>query len=205
MSDAVVPGVRHNACDYSDIRLVELYNSGNTAVFTVLTDRYLKLIRSVTSKYKISGLEIDDLTQEGLLGLLCAVKTFKSDGGASFKTYAALCINRRIITLLKSSETNRKRALNDYVSLDDSNCEDSACEEIVDPEESFIGKENLSSLKQIISQCLTETENRVLELYLAGESYNDIADELGVSSKAVDNALQRTRRKLRKHFSNIPL
>lgn len=87
------------AFEYSDIQLVELYNSGNENAFTVLTDRYLKVIRSITSKYNISGLECDDLIQEGLLGLLCAVKSYRPDGGASFKTYVGVCVKRRILTL----------------------------------------------------------------------------------------------------------
>ena len=194
-----------NSCNLSDAKLVELYNSGNSAAFTVLSNRYFKLIRSITAKYNISGLESDDLTQEGLLGLLSAVKTYSSDKGASFKTYAALCINRRIITLLKRSDTNKSKALNDYISLDDENIEECFRNEMTDPEASFIGKESLDTLKQSISECLSKTENRVLELYLAGESYSKIAQRLELSQKSVDNAIQRIRRKLRKHISNIPL
>lgn len=205
MSEAVYLGYTCSACNYSDTRLVELYNSGNSGVFTVLTDRYSKLIRSITSKYKISGLEAEDLTQEGLLGLLGAVKTYNADRGASFKTYAGLCINRRIITLLKRSGNNKSKALNDYISLYDEDIEESVSEEGVNPEENFIGQESLMSLKKSISECLSKRENRVLDLYLAGESYADIAKELGLSPKAVDNALQRIRRKLRKHISNMPL
>lgn len=205
MSESVYSGGSCSACNYSDTRLVELYNSGNSGVFTVLTDRYSKLIRSVTSKYKISGLESEDLTQEGLLGLLSAVKTYKADQGTSFKTYAGICINRRIITLLKRSDNNKSKALNDYVSLYDENIEESVSEEGVNPEENFIGKESLMSLKRSISECLSKRENRVLDLYLAGESYSYIANELSISSKAVDNALQRIRRKLRRHISNMPL
>ncbi len=205
MSETVYPGGACGACNYSDNRLVELYNSGNQGVFTVLTDRYSKLIRSVTSKYKISGLEADDLTQEGLLGLLSAVKTYNANQGASFKTYAGLCINRRIITLLRRSGNNKSKALNDYVSLYDASVEENMNVAAENPEDNFIGKENLNSLKKSISECLSKRENRVLDLYLAGESYSNIANELSISAKAVDNAIQRIRRKLRKNISNMPL
>ncbi len=205
MSEAVFLGGACSACNCSDARLVELYNSGNSGAFTVLTDRYLKLIRSITSKYKISGLEFEDLTQEGLLGLLSAVKTYNAQKGATFKTYAGLCINRRIITLLERSGNNKSKALNDYISLYDKDIDDIMPEEGVNPEENFIGKESLQSLKKTISECLSEKEKQVLELYLAGESYANIADKLKMSQKSVDNALQRIRRKLRKHISNITL
>lgn len=194
-----------SACSCSDIKLVELYNSGNSGVFTVLTERYSKLIRSVTSKYRISGLEAEDLTQEGLLGLLSAVKTYRVDKGASFKTYAGVCINRRILTLLRRSDNNKSKALNNYVSLYDEDFEKSVSVEIPNPEESFICKESLMLLKKSISACLSNRENRVLELYLAGESYSAIADKLSMSVKAVDSTLQRIRRKLRKNISDMSL
>lgn len=205
MSEAVYLSSACNACNCSDTRLVELYNSGSPEAFTVLTNRYFKLIRSITSKYKISGLEFEDLTQEGLLGLLSAVKTYNAQKGATFKTYAGLCINRRIITLLERSGNNKSKALNDYISLYDKDIDDIMPEEGVNPEENFIGKESLQSLKKTISECLSEKEKQVLDLYLAGESYANIADKLKMPQKSVDNALQRIRRKLRKHISNITL
>jgi len=194
-----------NACNYPDIKLVELYNNGNSGVFTVLTERYSRLIRSVTSKYKISGLEAEDLTQEGLLGLLSAVKTYRGDKGASFQTYAGVCINRRILTLLKRSDNNSSKALNNYVSLYDKEVEESVSLGVSNPEESFISEESFILLKKNISGCLSKRENRVLELYLAGESYSNIADNLLISVKAVDNTLQRIRKKLRKNISNMSL
>ena len=139
------------------------------------------------------------------MGLLSAVKTYNSEKGASFKTYAGICINRRIITLLERSGNNKSKALNDYVSLYDTEIEESVLEKGVNPEENFIGKESLMSLKKSISECLSDKEKRVLELYLAGESYENIASGLEISQKAVDNALQRIRRKLKNHISNIAL
>lgn len=139
------------------------------------------------------------------MGLLSAVKTYNADKGASFKTYAGLCINRRIITLLERSGNNKSKALNDYVSLYDTDIEECITDDGVNPEENFIGKESLMSLRKSISECLSDKEKKVLELYLAGESYSDIASELKMSQKSVDNALQRIRRKLKKHISNITL
>lgn len=195
-----------DASGYSDLKLIEMFNCGSELAFTALTDRYLKLIRSITSKYNISGLEPEDLTQEGLLGLLCAVKTYKADGGASFKTYAGLCINRRIISLLNRSGGNKSKPLNDYISLYDDDVEQSAPDEEVNPESLVISQEGLSCLNRHISDCLSNTEKCVLDLYLAGESYVQISEKLSVSVKSVDNALQRIRKKLKKHISsNMPL
>lgn len=189
---------------FSDASLVDLFNSGCENAFTILSDRYFKLIRSIVSRYNISGLEPEDLTQEGLLGLLSAVKSYSSERGASFKTYAGLCINRRIITLLKRSGGNKNKALNDYVSLYDESLEQFATDEGVNPEEVFISHEGVNLLKKKISGYLSTKEKRVLSLYLAGESYNNISRALDISPKAVDNALQRVRSKLKRHISDMP-
>ena len=187
----------------SDAELVKLYSNGSDSAFTVLTDRYIGLIRSITSRYRVAGLEPEDLTQEGLMGLLCAVKSFKEDGGASFRTYASLCINRRLVSLLKRSESGRSKALNDYVSIDDEGCEAMSAGE--SPEDMYIGKESLSSLISAVTKLLSQKERQVFGLYLAGESYAEISRTLGMNAKAVDNAMQRIRRKLRDHILSISL
>ncbi len=192
--------------DRSDIKLIELFRQGNELAFTALTDKYLTLIRSITSKYNISGLEPEDLTQEGMVGLLCAANTFQADKGATFKTYAALCINRRIISLLSRSTGNKSKPLNDYISLYDDDVSQNMLDEGVNPESLVISRESLSNLYSNISDWLSASELRVLRLYLAGKSYEQIAGELSVNTKSVDNALQRIRRKLKKHIKqNMPL
>lgn len=191
---------------YSDLKLIEMFKNGNDSAFDALTNRYLKLISSITSKYNIAGLELEDLTQEGLLGLLSAVNSYKTDAGTSFKTYAGLCINRRIVSLLKRSGGNRNKPLNDYISLYDDDVEQSAPDDEVNPENLVISREGVDYLNRHISDCLSKTEKCVLDLYLAGESYTQISDKLSVSVKSVDNALQRIRKKLKTHISkNMPL
>ena len=187
----------------TDDELAGFYASGNDDAFTVLVDRYFGLIRSVTSKYKVSGLEPDDLTQEGLMGLMCAAKSFKTGGGASFRTYAFLCIERRVISLLKRSESGKDKALNDYISIDDESFFKMSGG--VNPEDMYIGKEGLNTLDRVISECLSEKERKVLSLYLAGESYDETAMILNTDRKSVDNAMQRIRRKLKKQISGITL
>lgn len=189
--------------DLPDAELVKLYSGGSDSAFAVLTDRYIGLIRSITSKYRVAGLEPDDLTQEGLMGLLCAAKSYDSSGPASFRTYASLCINRRVISLLKRSESGKSKALNNYVSIDDEGCEGFPSGE--NPEDMYIGKESLDQLAKAITELLSERERRVLSLYLAGESYAEIAASLCSTTKSVDNAMQRIRRKLRDHIRSISL
>lgn len=196
-------GIRSSGCGLSDDDLVRLYSSGRESAFTALTDRYIGLIRSITSKYRVAGLEPDDLTQEGLMGLFCAVRSFDPEGGASFRTYLSLCINRRIISLLKRSEGNRSKALNDYIPIDDASLAQAYGS--ADPEDMYIGKENMRFLEEATMKLLSEKERKVLRLYLAGESYSEISQTLGVGRKSVDNAMQRIRKKLREHISNISL
>lgn len=190
----------------SDLVLIEMFRSGNELAFTALTERYAALIRSITSKYNISGLESEDLTQEGLLGLLSAANTYRHDGGASFKTYAGLCINRNIISLLRCCGSSKGKPLNDYISLYDDGVEQSMLDNQENPENLVISKEEqreLQDLNERMCEHLSKTEVRVLDLYLAGKSYRQIADSLSVTEKSVDNALQRVRRKLKIHISGI--
>ena len=196
-----------NAGSLSDEVLTALFNGGNQTAFAVLADRYLWLIRAITSKYNISGLDAEDLTQEGLLGLLCAVKTYRADKGAQFRTYASLCVNRRIIALLEHSKTNKSKTMDNYVPIGDSGEDLSALieEKALDPEELYIAKENLTNLRRRIAECLSKREKSVFDLYIAGESYSSIGESLDMSAKSVDNALQRIRRKLKKQFSDIPI
>lgn len=196
-----------DAGKYSDLALVQMFKDGNQLAFTALTDRYFSLIRAITSKYIISGLESEDLTQEGLLGFLCAVNSYREDKGASFRTYAGLCVNRRIISLLNRSGTNKSKPLNDYISLDDSDVAQGILDEVMNPEVVVIAKESLDTLNKDISDCLSDTEQRVLEYYLAGKSYAEISKTLSINEKSVDNALQRARSKLKKHIGkdNMPI
>ena len=203
MSHADAPSVASSLYDYSDTQIIKLFNNGSSIAFTVLANRYLSLIHAIASKYRIEGLDADDLTQEGLLGLLAAVKTYDIDKGASFRTYAGLCVNRRFITLLKRSVGSSCKPLNDYVSLYDDGLDENRLGFSENPEEQYIENEALSFLQKSISDSLSKKENQVLTLYLAGDSYTDIADKLQLSPKSVDNALQRIRKKLRKHISNI--
>ena len=206
--DSVTEGVSHDDLRFlGDEALAEMFRNGDQSAFAQLANRYLWIIRSITSRYNISGLDTDDLIQEGMLGLLYAVKTYSDDKGAKLQTYASLCINRRIIALLEHSVTNKSRSMNNYVSLEHSgeaiplNPES----ENINPEDMFISDENVEEIRRKINDSLSPKEKNVFELYMAGESYQSIGQTLSMSIKSVDNSLQRIRRKLRKQFSDSSL
>lgn len=194
--------------EISDIELINCFKAGDEHAFSLLAERYFWLIRTITSKYKITGFDRDDLIQEGMLGLFSAVKAYDKNREASFKTFASLCISHRIIKLFERSD-NIKGSSNIFISLDDSsiNAEKLIAEYLpsgendTDPEELYICKENISSLKKRITDMLSKKEKQVFDLYITGESYGDIAKQLGITVKSVDNAIQRIRTKINKRIN----
>ena len=185
----------------SDSQLAELVRAGDSDAFLELTSRYMTLIRAKAAPFHSTMLEADDLCQEGLLGLLDAVRSYREDGGASFRTYAGTCIANRIIMAHRWAAGRKNFPLNNFVPLsEDGTSYRAFAEEDADPERLLVDEENVRRLKQFISRDLSKMEHQVLMLYLGGYSYKEIADSLHVTSKAADNALQRVRRKLKEPF-----
>lgn len=158
-----------------------------------LISRYLPSIRRIAAIYKNSPADRDDLVSEGILGLMAAVRTYSPDKGASFSTYAGSCAANRMRNALKKAQR-----INGRESPMDEN--GSAEEPGASPEKIAIDREFLREVFAGIPAVLTEHERNVLGLYLAGESYQNIAKALGADKKSVDNALARVRRKLRARF-----
>ncbi len=175
----------------SDEKLAALA-AGDKSALTALIIRFNSTVSALAAKLGASGGDFDDFLQEGVMGLLDAVKAYSPSGGASFRTFAAVCIRNRMLGL--------KTGDNPSVSLEDNMlCEGS--EE--SPESIVVREEQERLLFKSVSQMLTATEWNVLKLYLRGLSYADIADRLGISGKSVDNAMQRARRKLKKSILEI--
>ena len=195
---------QENPRSKQDEVLTEMFRNGDQTAFAELANKYLWLIRSIVSKYNISGLDADDLTQEGMLGLLDAAKTYSAEKGAKFQTYASICIKRRLIALLDHSATNKSKSMNNYVSIENSSKEIPIQNDNsnINPEDMYISDENVAELHRKINESLSKNEKSVFDLYIAGESYNSIAQTLSMNIKSVDNALQRIRRKLKKQFSD---
>lgn len=176
----------------SNEELVALAQKGSFDVVSVLLERFSTLVRARVSAFAGYGAEPDDLVQEGMLGLLSAIYTYKDFGAASFKTYASVCINNKIFSFLKKTSRQRRLPILDDVDLDDAIIDESP-----NPEDLVIAYEELAGLKAALISRLSQAEFSVITLFLAGYSYEEIAKRLGSTAKSVDNALQRVRRKLR--------
>jgi RNA polymerase sporulation-specific sigma factor len=185
----------------SDRELVELVRGGDTDAFTVLLDRYMSAIRAEVFRYaQASGADGEDMQQEAMITLFRAVRGFHPDRGAQFNTYALTAIRNALGALAKRHRQNvSKDAGFDLAGIDPakliSQTPGTPGERPV--EDMYLDREasRIRALK--IETLLSEFERRVLKLYLGGHSYQQISHVLGISTKAVDNALQRVRRKLR--------
>lgn len=196
---------------YSDEELMIQLRDGNDGIMDFIMNKYKNLVRSKAKSMYILGADGDDLIQEGMIGLFKAVRDFDSGRDASFFTFADLCISRQIYTAVQASRRQKHIPLNTYISLyatareqSGQNEEDTALVDILalgsgqSPEEMVIDKENVEQLERTIEKELSSFEKQVLDLYLTGMSYTQIAKVLGRDEKSTDNALQRIKTKLRK-------
>lgn len=182
---------------------------GDRAAEEALVLRYSRLVRVCSRPFFLVGGDSEDLIQEGMLGLLTAIREFKPDRGAQFRTFAELCIRRRIISAVRTAAGGRHSPLNNYVSLEPSlflaNQDfapfGTAYPSHRDPEDVIIRQENMSALQKALRDQLTGLEAQVLDRYLDGASYAEIAEEVHRSAKSVDNAVQRIRKKIARHIS----
>ncbi|MEE0253253.1 MAG: sigma-70 family RNA polymerase sigma factor [Acutalibacteraceae bacterium] len=195
--------------NYTDNQLVSFIQKGNSDAFVELTARYLSFIRAKAYPFRSSVLEADDLCQEGLLGLFSAARSYNPNKDASFKTYAGICIQNRIVAAYRSCARKKNIPLSQLVSLNDeetpqlSNIQGTN-QAASNPETLLIDRENLEMVHQRIRQSLSKLEQQVLFLYLSGQSYSEIAAKLAIPAKSVDNAIQRVRRKLQSCSLNMP-
>lgn len=181
----------------SDERLCALALAGERSAEETLVLRHTRLVRMCARPFFLAGGDSEDLIQEGMLGLLAAIREFRPDRGARFATYAQVCVRRRIISAVRSASGGKHAPLNDYVSLELLSSETGSA----DPEDLIIRRETFHALEADISGSLTRLEKQVLARYLEGESYAEIARAVGRSPKSVDNAVQRIRRKTAKVLS----
>lgn len=193
----------NNHGDYKrllDADLFKKIKNGDDNAFEELLSRYEKLINIKISDYKFSAIEKEDMFQEGVLGLLSAAKSYDPNNKASFKTYAGICIERRLHNLYKSINRKKDVPINSLVSFDEDISDDigiSKDKNDDDPERVVINKEENKSINHRIKESLSELELKVLSLYVNGSTYKEISDMLSISTKSVDNAIQRIRKKLR--------
>ena len=183
----------------SDDELWAAASEGDFSAEEELVTRYTRLVRMCARPFFLAGGDSDDLIQEGMMGLLSAVRKYDPERKASFKTYAEICIRNRILDAIKSAERNKNRPLNDYVPLQSPQLDETfttVAYDIRDPEEYVIVNESAEEIKDRLYGSLSRFERTVLDCYLSGMSYSEMAAYVGKPVKSVDNAVQRIRKKL---------
>ena len=182
----------------SDECLAALSGQGEPEAFAELAVRYMPLVRAKASFFHAEGAEKEDLCQEGLLGLVRAAQTFQPGKGASFRTYAGVCIANSIRMAYRSAASQKNDPLNGFVSLSEEDSPQFEADCSASPEALLDSRESFRQMCSSIAEMLTPMELRVLRLYLGGCSYREIAEKMSVTEKAADNALQRVRSKLKR-------
>ncbi len=192
----------------ADEELIVRLREGESPITDFIMDKYKNLVRSKAKAMFILGADNEDLIQEGMIGLFKAIRDYDSGRDASFYTFADLCISRQMYTAVQAAGRQKHTPLNTYVSLygsmtdgDDADAPlVEALQSAVDrsPEELFFDKENVNALEQKIDNTLSSFEKQVLDLYITGMSYVQIAKVLGKDEKSTDNALQRIKGKIKK-------
>lgn len=182
-----------------DLELWYLTSSGDLAAEEELITKYGQLVRIYARPYFLIGGDSEDLIQEGMLGLLSAVRHYNPSRDVKFRTYAEYCIRRRLYSAIKSASRFKHTPLNDYVSLESPELDENNTQGMSflrDPEEFVIARERADEITGFLLGSLSRFESRVLGLYLEGMSYEEMAAKVNRTLKSVDNAVQRIRKKL---------
>lgn len=189
----------------TDEQLMEKLRQGEKEITDYIMEKYKGLVRQKAKAMYLLGGENDDLIQEGMIGLFKAVQDYSPEAGTSFGSFAELCISRQIYTAIKAAQRKKHIPLNSYVSLyAEQGSEQGERLPLADtieagawsnPEEALLSKEYAHAFEEELKEKLSKLENRVLYLHLMGMDYLTIADIIGKSPKAVDNALQRIKSK----------
>lgn len=202
----------NNYNNMNDEELIELIKSGDKYAIDFLIEKYKDLVNMKVGKYFMIGAEKEDIVQEGMIGLFKAIQSYKTDKQNSFKTFANLCVERQLITAIKTSNRQKHQPLNSYLSLSSSaynNEDDENNSEMIeffdshtteDPLETLTKKEYYKKVENAIDTTLSSFEKQVLQRFIKGESYVDIAARLDAPVKSVDNAIQRIRKKAIKNI-----
>ena len=189
----------------TDEQLVKMAREGSETAEEILIEKYKGLVKTKAKAYFMVGAEAEDVVQEGMIGLMKAIRSFDEDREASFKTYAGICVHNQIIKAITKAERDKNTPLNDAVSFSDrlgENDEGLTIGDILkaslfdEPEEKVIYEESLARLGEISKKTFSPLESQVLRLKLRGKTYQEIAKELGKSPKTIDNATQRIRKKI---------
>lgn len=189
--------------------LIERIREGDKSAMNDIMMKYKGMVLNKAKSMYILGADTEDIIQEGMIGLFNAVNDYDFGRDASFYTFAELCVNRQIYTAIQASQRKKHAPLNTYISLY-GNAEEQeggkgktfgetlSAGLDTDPESLFLDKERVEYLERAIDEELSDFEKQVLDLYLIGMTYSEIAKVLQKSEKSTDNALQRIKAKIRK-------
>lgn len=196
-----------NYREYSDELLVSMAREGDEKAEDFLLKKYKDFVRSKARAYFLVGGDSDDLIQEGMIGLYNAISHYDESKASSFMTYAAICINNKLLSAVSADNRKKNEPLNGYVSLysvitDDAGEEASLSEVLpdtdnVNPEDIILNEEQEKLAKKRLLGKLSKLEKEILSYYLEGMSYSEIAALIGKTDKSVDNAIQRIRSKMK--------
>ena len=196
--------------ELADDDLALRFQAGDADALTVLLERYRRFARAKARGYFLMGADNDDIEQEGMIGLYKAARDFRADRQASFRAFAELCVTRQVITAVKTATRRKHQPLNSYVSISGVRGGDEAAERNVedllhdhyetDPADEVVSRDRMAAMRQSMTDMLSGLEVDVLRLYVEGKSYEEISVHLGRHVKAIDNALQRVKRKLDCHL-----
>lgn len=190
--------------------VIEAQN-GDIRAQEYVISKYESFVKAKSKSYFLIGADKEDIYQEGMIGLYKAIRDFNYEKSSTFKGFAELCVTRQIITAIKTATRQKHIPLNTYISLNKPVSEDDSERtlldilstiKISDPEELIIGKEEKARIENAIAKVLSDLEMEVLQSYLDGKSYQEIACDLDRQAKSIDNALQRVKRKLEKCLSD---
>ena len=191
----------------SDDEVALLAQGGDGQALVYLLDKYKNFVRARARSYFLIGADHEDIVQEGMIGLYKAIRDYKADKQTSFRAFAELCVKRQIITAIKTATRQKHVPLNSYVSLNKPLYDEESDRTLMDviegrvtnPEDLFISQEEVNHIHEQIDVLLSDLEKQVLEAFMDGKSYQEIAVMLDRHVKSIDNALQRVKRKLM-HF-----
>ena len=192
--------------ELSDSELLSCFQQRDELAGDALIHRYRRIVRACVRPYFLEGGDSEDLMQEGLIGFLSAMREFDPEAGAAFRTYAELCVRRRVISAAKSASRLKHSPLNDGVSLEEILSDENQRVSLFagrrfdrSPEDQLLAREREGDFISAYSRYLSAFETEILKYYLDGYSYTEIAHRCGRSEKSVDNAVQRIRKKLARH------
>ncbi len=211
MNNNYINKYTENYSNMKDEDLIRKIKSGDNDALDYILKKYQEVVNMKVSRYFIIGAEKEDIIQEGLIGLYKAIKSFDPEKQNSFKSFANLCIERQLITAIKSSNRQKHMPLNSYLSLNmsayDNEDDDTSIYDIFDaniiedPLDTITKKEYYKSVEDIIDKSLSIFEKNVLNELVNGSSYTAIAQKLDSPVKSVDNAIQRIRKKTMKNLN----